>query len=224
MRDNSPGRRAAAYWFVDGLADIVLGLVLFILGGAGFLWRIYAPHPWIYDLGLVGGGIILFLWKERALLDFLKSRVTYPRTGYAEPPSQFEPSPSLVTLSLSPAGPEEENVTSFDRRTVMAIYWVFYSLALPIPPARWVTPLTMPVLALMLYGMNRKSERPYRWWSALILALTALVFLWVDVPPIPRGLLPIPLAGAWLVAQGVWTLVNYLRANPSPRTPEGVRA
>ena len=224
MKDESPGRRAAAYWFADGLPDIVLGLTLLIAGTAGFLWRIYSPHHWAYDFCLVGGGIMLFLWKERAILDFLKSRVTYPRTGYVQPPEQSEPSVNLISLSLSHGPPAEENVTSFDNRTVMVIFWVLYCSFGPIPPVRWLAPLMMLALAVMLYALNRRSERPYRWWSALVLALTGLVFLLVDVPLFLRGLVSVLLAGGWLAAQGGWALFHYLRANPGKQVPEGARA
>jgi len=74
------------------------------------------------------------------------------------------------------------------------------------------------------YAVNRRSERPYPWWSALILALTGLVFLWVDVAAPLQRPLPFLLAGGWLLAQGVCRLVSYLRMNPYPHTAEGVRA
>jgi uncharacterized membrane protein HdeD (DUF308 family) len=92
------------------------------------------------------------------------------------------------------------------------------------PPARWLVPLVMPALAVTLYAVNRRSERPYPWWSALILALTGLVFVWVDAPAPLQRPLPFLLAGAWLVAQGACRLGHYLRMNPYPRTAEGVRA
>ena len=100
MKDESPGRRAASYWFIDGLPDIVLGLTLFVFGATGFLWRIYAPHPWAYDLCLMFTGFLLFFWKGRGIVDFLKSRVTYPRTGYAQPPAESERPDTLTILSL----------------------------------------------------------------------------------------------------------------------------
>ena len=92
------------------------------------------------------------------------------------------------------------------------------------PPARWLVPLVMPALAVTLYAVNRRSERPYPWWSALILALTGLVFVWVDAPVSLQRPLPFLLAGAWLVTQGLCRLVSYLRMHPYPRTAEGVRA
>ena len=82
----------------------------------------------------------------------------------------------------------------------------------------------MPALAVTLYVVNRNSERPYSWWWALILALTGLPFLWVNVPAALPGGLPFLLAGGWLVGQGVYTLVNYLRMNPYPVAAEGAHA
>jgi hypothetical protein len=201
---------------------MVFGLTLLVFGAAEILWRIYAPHPWVYDLGLMLAGFGLFYWKERAVLDFLKSHVTYPRTGYAQPPDEASPPALLTSLSLNPARPADDNVTHFMRRTVMAVWFVLYCSFSKDPP-RSIAPLQMVALAVALYAANRDSERPFRWWSTLILALTGLVFLWWDVPRLLQPMLSMVLAGAWLAAQGVYTLANYLRANPSPRTPEGVR-
>jgi len=220
--DLTPGRRAAAYWFVDGLPDIVFGLTLLVFGAAGIMWRIYAPHPWVYDLLLMLAGFGLFYWKERAVLDFLKSHVTYPRTGYVQPPDEAPPPAILTSLSLTPARPADDNVTHFMRRTVMAVWYVLYCSFSKDPP-RWLAPLLMVALAVALYAANRESERSFRWWSTLILALTGLVFVWGDVPPRLQPLLSMVLAGGWLVLHGACKLLHYLRVNPSPRSPESVR-
>jgi hypothetical protein len=203
----------------------MFGLALIMCGIAGLLWRMYAPGPWNrYYFVLVAIGFILLFWKSREVLDFLKTRVTYPRTGYAQPPDESPTPDKLVTLSLTPRSPVDENVTYSKTWMVMAIWWFFIFLLDFDPVGRWVTPVVMPVLAATLYAVNRNSERPYRWWSALMLALTGPVFLWVTLPPLIRPLAPLLLAGAWLMAQGVCTLVGYVRANPYPRAPEGVRA
>ena len=213
MKDDSPGRRAAAYWFADGLPDVVFGLMLLLFATAGFLWQILAPHSWIYDLLLMSAGFGLFHFKERAVLDFLKSRVTYPRTGYVQPPGEAPVSSRLTMLSLSFAPPVEENVTRFNHRTGAVVFFVLYCSFNTNPPA-WLAPLIMPALAVMLYAANRSSEHPYRWWWALILGLTGLMFLLVDVPPRIQPMSLYLLAGGWLVAQGVCTLIGYLFTNP----------
>src|SRR5258708_2886178 len=85
----SYGRRAASYWFVDGLPEILFGLALVIFAALAFLWRVYAPKPWSEsDWMIVYAGLLLYLFLERGVLDFLKSRVTDPRTGYVRPHEQ----------------------------------------------------------------------------------------------------------------------------------------
>jgi hypothetical protein len=233
MKDNiappaaSFGRRAASYWFVDGLPEILFGLALVIMAALSFLWRMYTPKPWReFDWMIVCVGFTLYFLTERNVLDFLKSQVTYPRTGYVQPPEEQDWSqPTLTTLSLRPDPPVKENVTFFRLRTVGPIWFLFFLfMTYGSPPARWLMPLAMPALAVTLFAVNRRSERPYPWWSALILALTGLVFLWVDVAAPLQRPLPFLLAGGWLLAQGVCRLVSYLRMNPYPHTAEGVRA
>jgi len=219
----SPGRRAAAYWFVDGLEEIVLGLLLLAVALMGILSRSLSqrgPH-WLYALAL-GVGFLLYALKGRDLLDFLKSRVTYPRTGYAQPPEEQGPSAELLTLSLEPPGPPpKENVTSFGRRTGMAI---FFFLVTPIDGSpRWLVPALMAALAATLYALNRNTEHPYRWWAAAALGLMGLPFLWVNAPPSVQRWLPLSLAGLWLAALGGLTLIGYLHENPYPRVVEGAR-
>jgi hypothetical protein len=227
MKDASVsyGRRAAAYWFADGLPEILSGLALVITAAMAFTWRIYAPKSSEeFDRLIVFAGIILYFLVERRVLDFLKSHVTYPRTGYVQPPEETQLRvQTLTVLSLRPDPPAKENVTFFKWRVVGLIWWVFW-VAIGIPAGRWVMPVLMAALAVALYAVNRRSEHPYRWWSALILGLTGLVFVWVDVPAPLQRPLPLLLAGGWLLAQGACTLVHYLRANPYPRTAEGVRA
>ncbi len=224
----SPGQRAASYWFVDGLPDIVLGTTLLFFGALGLWWCIHVPKSLPQpDFFFIAAGLTLLIWKGRNVIDFLKSRLTYPRTGYVQPPEDlsegFRPPSTLIALNLRPGPPPDENVTHFNTRTVMVVFfWCFYLVQNPWKS--WYMLLAMPVLAVALYAWNRRTERPYRWWSALILALTGALLLWLDVPPLVQPLLLPLLAGVWLVAQGACTLVGYLRANPYSRTPEGVRA
>lgn len=228
----SPGRRAAAYWFADGLPDIALGTTLLVFGSAGLWWSIHSPEPaartWL-DFFCIAIGVLLLMGSERALLGFLKSRVTYPRTGYVQPPDDVpdrligQPGPPIA-LSLRPGPPPDENATHFQTRTVTVVFlWCFLFLGQN-PWRSWYTLLGMPALAVALYAWNRKSERPYRWWSALILALSGPALLWLDVSLFLQPLLMPLLAGLWMTAQGAYALVRYLRANPYPRVREGVRA
>ena len=228
MKDNSAtprssaGRRAASYWFVDGFEEMVLGVVLLLICASGLLFRLYLSNHWMVHYWFAGAGFLLYFIAGRHIVAFLKSRVTYPRTGYVQPPEEVERlgCESLTMLRIEPGPPPNENVTSFRLRTAMVI---FFMLAPHIQgQPHWFTPVLMAGTASLLFALNRPSEHPYRWWSALALGLMGLPFLWVDVPAYVRPWLPLLLVGLWLTAQGGGTLVHYLRENPYPRVSEGV--
>jgi hypothetical protein len=111
----SPGRRAASYWFADGLPDIVFRMTLLVFGAAGLWWRVHLSKPTAqFDFFFISAGSLLLLWKGREILDSLKARVTYPRTGYVQPPEDLSegiPPSAPITMSLRPAPPPDENVT-----------------------------------------------------------------------------------------------------------------
>src|ERR1039457_2210972 len=233
MKDDSTtrrayfGRRAASYWYVDGLPELLFGLMLVTVAALSFLWRRYTEKPWRdFDWIMVCAGFTLYFLMERSVLDFLKSHVTSPRTGYVQPPEERDWSyRPLTTLSLGPDPPAKENVTYFRLRTVGPIWLLFFVfMTYGSPPAGWLVALVMPALAAPLYLVKPRSVRPYRWCSAFILAPTGPVFLWVDVPAPLQRALPFLLCGGWLLTQGVCRLVNYLRTNRYPGTAERVRA
>jgi hypothetical protein len=235
----SYGQRAASYWSVDGLPEILRGLAFVILFAVPCLWRIYAPTHWPRAGSLISftGLFLYFFGAERVVLDFLKSRITYPRTGYVQPPERdwfgsrtpvplsLRPSQPYFLSTFSPSPTVSENATSFWPRNVRPLLgFSVLCLAGRELLGHWLVPLAMPALAVTLYVVNRNSELPYSWWWALILALTGLPFLWVNVPAALLGGLPFLLAGGWLVGQGAYRLVNYLRMNPYPVAAEGVKA
>jgi hypothetical protein len=183
------------------------------------------------------GLFLYFFCAERVVLDFLKSRITYPRTGYAQPPEQdwfgartpvplsLRPSTPYFLSTFSPSPTASENATSFWPGNVRPLLgFSVVCMAGRDLLGHWLVPLAMPALALTLYLVNRSSERPYSWRWALILALTGLAFLWIDLPEALLAWTPFLLAGVWLLALGSYTLVGYLRMNPYPPTAEGVKA
>ena len=202
-----------------------MGLTLIVMAGVAFLFFMKKPGPWrALDILAIFAVFILYLFSERGVLDFLKGHFTYPRTGYVQPPEEKEwRVETMTTLSL--LHPARENVTFFRLRTV----WPILMVLCLFPPhgsaiGRWFVPCMTPAVAVTLYVVNRESERPYKWWSALILAVAGLVFVWVRVPGPLQWPLPFLLTAGWLAAQGGYRLVRYLRTNPYPRMAEGVKA
>jgi hypothetical protein len=176
---------------------------------------------------VVAAGFAVLWWKGDTVIDWLKSRLTYPRTGYVPPPEDPEPRARLTTLSIRPEPRPNENITFFRQRTVMLVWWCLYVGVQgnhDAEEARWLGTVAVVLLAAALYWAGRKSERPYRWWSLLTLALAAVMFSQVELSTMVRRSLPLFLVGSWFLAQGVCTLVQYLRENPYPRASEGVGA
>ena len=77
-------RRAQTYWYTDGLAEIGFAVISLVLSFYIYGYATLAPDSILYrilDVGflliLLGTGLLI-----RKLISSLKSRLTYPRTGY----------------------------------------------------------------------------------------------------------------------------------------------
>ena len=95
------GSRPRRYWNVDGLPELVMGLLWMTWGAA---WLIGESLPrgstrgvyWLVaPLALVGSG-----WAAAWLIKWLKARITFPRMGYVE---WKEPSRRVHLLSAGAA-------------------------------------------------------------------------------------------------------------------------
>ena len=213
---DTAGRRAAAYWFIDGLPEIFFGILYLVWGCIGLVWGFYLKNPWIgWSMVVVALAFLPLWWKAPAILDYFKARLTYPRTGYVRPPADM-PDGRIITLGLA-SPPIDSNVTSFRLRTAWA--FLVASVLVPADPsaARWTVPALMALVAVAVYVWNRREPHPYSWQSALAIALAGLLSAGVDVPLDGRRYIPLLIGGLWLLAQGVPTLVRYLRTYPAPK-------
>lgn len=78
--------RPQRYWYVDGLAEMAGGVVIFLLG---LTYAIGGLLPKGLFRGLligIGQPVIILCstWAVRRVVSDLKERVTYPRTGYVQ--------------------------------------------------------------------------------------------------------------------------------------------
>jgi Zn-dependent protease len=215
------GRRAAAYWFIDGLPEIFFGVLYIVLGSAGLALGFHSTNPWLKGAMIAAAlAFLLLFWKDRAILDYCKSRLTYPRTGYVSPPAEPIDRPwEVVTLSAPP--PIDWNVTSFRTRTAFVFFVASRLVDIPIgrmANRRWSVPVLMALVALGVYLWNRLEPHRYSWQSALAIALAGILTAGLDVPPEGRQFLPLLIGGVWLLAHGVPTLVRYLRTYPAPKS------
>jgi hypothetical protein len=81
-------QRTQRYWYIDGLAEIAVGVLILILGL--FYLLLYVIPNESLAAPLVGIGqpliILLFWWLGGKSVRALKERITYPRTGYVAYP------------------------------------------------------------------------------------------------------------------------------------------
>jgi len=226
MQIDSPGRRAAAYWFVDGLPEILFGLFFLIpfalaLASKELHWR----NWWIRSVIIVVALLGYAMWfLHRRILSFLKARITYPRTGYVRPPIDFpsQNHPHYKILTLGTANPADDNVSSFVSHTIPLICSGFFFVSFL--EARWGLPLVMTGIAAGIYFLSRNDARPYSWRAVLPIALVGFIAAALDLGQEDRLLVPMVIGGAWLLGTGTWTLVRYLRAHPKPNAGQEGRS
>ena len=215
-------QRASEYWFVDGLTYLLLGLALLSIS----ICMLFPPRPrafWQLGLwaALLGLYIASLLW-QRQILEWLKARITYPRTGYVQSPFDRTAS-GLVELGLE--GRDErraaaERLAADQRKRLLlaASLAVAGSLAMLLIDSRWVYTAVSVLFASAMWPL-RKHEK-VSWIT--IAGLPALgVYMTISVAP---GAYP-PHRVAWLMAgwgglfvlEGTIALTRYLLRNPASK-------
>jgi hypothetical protein len=187
-----PGRRAARYWNIDGLAELYIGLVW--LSAALYLYaegHLPRSSPWYKPLVLGGTlGWMAAIFAGQWVVGVVKRRVTYPRTGY-------------VACAKPKAKP----------------YWLALVLAaillpLPFAPPWLVMPLTGLAFAVISTGVNRRMgfTRVYVFGGLMLILGSALGIAGLDLN---AGLgVMFAAAGAASLLSGGWTLWHYLHLQP----------
>jgi hypothetical protein len=180
-------RRSRQYWFEDGFQLLLIG-TLFLL----FAFFILYPRHHSYSLVSVVlsfsvlGLYFLVALRQRQILEWLKARITYPRTGYVSPPYSTEETHLPIVLTpLSAVGadanPSEDAARSDTRRKRQV--WLASVLTLvaivPIMFVRtsWTYSATGVLMAAVLW-VGSHHERRLSW---ILLAGFPLVGFWMSM-------------------------------------------
>jgi hypothetical protein len=228
MFPDTPGRRAAAYWFIDGLPEIVTGIGFVVLGGDMVWSHQFQPHSWSVRAAFLALGLMSFFLVfdyGRSFSLFLKSRVTFPRTGYVRPPSDLEQESQRETIiSLGLAGEQrlpDQNVTRFRSSTIAVVIWGSFLAGVIAKPIG--VPIAMSTVAVLLYTLHRDSERPYHWASVLPLPAAGIGAMYLHMGQSANAWCAVFIGGVWLSAQGAWRLLGYVRRHPKCEPVESLR-
>jgi hypothetical protein len=225
-------RRSWHYWFEDGLPSMVTSAGCLLMAFFLLYPRHRSDSPFTFAMVLVAlflyGAILL---RNRQVLDWLKARITYPRTGYVSPPYFAEDTTlplDLNALSLqgADANPPEDAARLHADRKRRLWFAVALTLIAVVPTmfirSPWICSATGLLLAAALWFGARHEQRLS--WIVLggfpFLGFTLSVFL-------PRAIvgserIAYLLAGAGLLffLDGTLSLIRFLLRNPRPRSSE----
>jgi uncharacterized membrane protein HdeD (DUF308 family) len=215
-------RRSWNYWFIDGLPTLIAGIPCVLMGVVLLADNAPVNHP--VRLALVVVGLVLYCVmtvRMRRVLEWLKARITYPRTGYATPPEEGPEPPDVTVLTFRPA----ETLRFFDfprlieerkRRTGLmvgsAVTGVLFGLARTGP---WACLVAGVMLGLGVLVGTRKSEHT-SWLEVAAFPFAGLYTYIFHVAGPDRPACLLLIAGGVFVLSGAFRLVRYVRHNPMP--------
>lgn len=225
-------QRAWHYWFADGLPTLVAGVGCLLLAVCLGYDHTNDSSPFTMALALVGlflyGAVLLF---QSQIIEWLKIRITYPRTGYTNPPYfADETSKPVNILALSMQRADTKLAADIERlrkdrtqRLLLACVVVaLAAAAMMFIQNRWICAVAGVVLALAVWIWGRKDQH-FSWvvlggfpFMGFILA----IFFADHIPGLQRVIYFLGAAGVIFILDGALSLFRYLRQNPLPRQTE----
>lgn len=189
-------RRAYRYFYIDGLAEIGIG-VLFVLVGPLLLamdaTQRGTPLAWVAGVGLplliIGGTLLI-----RRLVQNAKERVTYPRTGY-------------VSYREQPGRGRWVVIAGVFLLVVVGFIW----------PEGFSTSLVIGVVqGIVLAYLGYRAGLVRLGLVAVLAVVLALATVFVDLGDTVGSALVFAGTGLGLVLSGSLALISYLQHNPPP--------
>lgn len=221
-------RRAWNYWFMDGLPNLVAGVACLMISSAFILVAHFRPSrsPLLIGLAILAIAIwsVVFI-RLRQTLEWLKSRLTYPRTGFAAAPyftDDPKPPADLAMLNLSSATEKEtarELLLSQDlHRRTWFLLGIFAAaiLAVAFVPGRALCAAAGITSGAVILLVARNDPRK-SWGAVYSLLFGQLIFSFSfrGSPQAERGGYFMAGVGLVLALTGAIALARYLRRNPA---------
>ncbi len=233
-------RRSWHYWFEDGLSSLVTsaGCLLFAFFLLHPQQRPVSPFRTALSLAaFILYGVILL--RQRQILDWLKTRITYPRTGYVSPPyfaQEAEQTRDIPVIHLLPADLTEQEqalrVEADRRRRFWFILAVGLATAFVTMYVRnpWICSLAGLLLAAAIWFVSRHEQQ----LSWIILGAIPFVFLYTGfyirhfsiyterIVRLERMGYFLAGTGLLFFLDGAVSLIRFLRRNPRPSSAPNV--
>ena len=192
------------YWNIDGLAEIAIG-VFFLLLSLNFFGILLLPNGLVrLFLGVAGAPllVILALWAGKRGVEALKTRLTYPRTGYL---AYRRPSKKHRWISLA--------IGVVITGSLLLLIYVFN-----LKSGAWMPLADGIILGMLLLLINRGLLRFYLLAAASF--LSGFLLAYANAAGNLGHAAFYCLMGSALVLSGSLTLCSYLNENPSAAEDE----
>ena len=225
-------QRAWQYWFDDGLPTLVAGVGCLL--AAVFFAYDESRNATPLTIAVTFIALLLYvavLLFHRYVLDWLKTKITYPRTGYVQPPYfAEEASAPLETVSLSLQGADAKRSSDIERLHTyrkqrlmfLCVVVAMATIAMMFVQNRWICALAGILMAVALWTWGRKVQRLS--WVILggfpFVGFYMTLFQAHRVVGVRRVAYFLAGAGVVLILDGALTLLRYLRVNPRPKPTE----
>jgi hypothetical protein len=219
-------QRSWSYWFVDGLPNLIGGLACCCIACALFLARQLSHRPLVIAaviISLLLYGVILF--RMRQTIEWLKARVTYPRTGYTASPYFTDDTTlpvELTTLALNER--EVRNSAEIARRyedrnrrfgfvvgvlaAALAFVWFVHS--------NWICLVAGAILGAATWFATRENGRT-SWIEVAGFPFVGYMMMIVRTGLEERLGAFLLGSGLVLMLSGALLFFQYLRRNPAAR-------
>ncbi|HME11644.1 MAG TPA: hypothetical protein VKF79_02190 [Candidatus Acidoferrum sp.] len=223
----NPKLRALSYWFVDGLPILLQG-ALSLLIAAEILGNGTFTHTTL-GRAVSLAAVILYCVvavRQRTILEWLKERITYPRTGYVTPPFLNEDAATalnLTTLSLNEdpslaaekARIRRQNSTRLWLSAAGVLAACFAVLLISNP---WICTAAGLAMGLATWLICRETRQPL--WIIIagypVFGFCMSTFLAGSIAQHDRAAYFVGAGGVLFILDGLVTLGRYLRQNPLP--------
>lgn len=216
--------RAWHYWFSDGLTNVVAGIGCLLIA----FCVLYPPHLPLKPAPFAAWAAALWLYavlmlKHRTVVEWLKTRTTYPRTGYAQTPADAVCPFPFRKLSLRESASADDVLGQLRRqrrrKTMLMLGLMVISALVEVFALRqrWVW-LAAGLIASAAIFMVRKQFN-ISWMMPIGFAVLG-VGMTVFHPSlkVAPGIFVVGW-GTIYVLDGTFTLLRYLWMNPEPKAP-----
>lgn len=196
---NQVVRRTRQYWFSDGLVELSIGGLFFILSINFYLQSILVPGSLLLIVIQLGFMFLLIglIFISRFLVNKLKSRLTTPRTGY---------------VSYKRAS-NRQRIISIGIVALIALINAILFLSTPLS-MNWVSLITGVIIgSLWLISALRVSLFRFYLQSILAYLLGGILFL-TNLELYQSLAILYGILGIILFLSGGYTLVTYLHRHP----------